>query len=322
VKHGISVKDTSRMGGVAIALFLILVWLATIIFPALAGDSKSGMAWGPSFLLLAGLLACVGFLDDLGVPLTPVTRLLITTLILTVGFIFVPDWMPNQLLALIGDMSLEFKVGLVAASVFFCVGFINAGNMADGANGLFSGICLAFFGCVWFLTAENFYFTMSLGLLSFFLINVLTGRIIMGDFGAYGLSALIALVGFDLFDQDLVGLGFLATLLSYPCIEIIRIFFVRIRKGESPFRADNQHSHNLLNEYFSNLVKSKTLANSLTGVSIAVLSVMPAVVILFQEGQRNEMLCSVVFGLQCLVFLGAHILINASKLKHQDAFTR
>ena len=312
-KHGISVKDTSRMGGVAIALFLILVWLATIIFPALAGDSKSGMAWGPSFLLLAGLLACVGFLDDLGVPLTPVTRLLITTLILTVGFIFVPDWMPNQLLALIGDMSLVFEVGLVAASVFFCVGFINAGNMADGANGLFSGICLAFFGCVWFLTAENFYFTMSLGLLSFFLINVLTGRIIMGDFGAYGLSALIALVGFDLFDQGLVGLGFLATLLSYPCVEIIRIFVVRIRKGESPFRADNQHSHNLLNEFISNLVKSKTMANSLTGVSIALFSVTPAVVILFQDGQRNEMLCALLFALQCLVFVLAHAVTNALK---------
>ena len=157
--------------------------------------------------------------------------------------------------------------------------------------------------CVWFLTADNFYFSMSLGLLSFFLINVLTGRIIMGDFGAYGLSALIALVGFDLFDQGLVGLGFLATLLSYPCVEIIRIFVDRIGRGESPFRADNQHSHNLLNEYFSNLVKSKTLANSLTGVSIALFSVIPAVVILLQEGQRNEMLCGIVFGLQCLVFV-------------------
>jgi len=312
-KHGISVKDTSRMGGVAIALFLIIVWLVTVVYPALAGDSKSVMTWGPSFLLLAGLLACIGFLDDLGMPLTPVTRLLASTLILTVGFIFVPDWMPNQFLGFFGDTSLGFQVGLVAASVFVCVGFINAGNMADGANGLFSGICLAFFVCVWLLTADNFYFSMSLGLLSFFLINVLTGRIIMGDFGAYGLSALIALVGFDLFDQGLVGLGFLATLLSYPCVEIIRIFVVRIGKGESPFRADNQHSHNLLNEYFSNLVKSKTLANSLTGVSIAVFSVTPAVVILLQEGERNEMLCGGIFGLQCFVFVLVHVVANAFK---------
>jgi UDP-GlcNAc:undecaprenyl-phosphate/decaprenyl-phosphate GlcNAc-1-phosphate transferase len=321
-KHGISVKDTSRMGGVAIALFLILVWLATIIFPALAGDSKSGMTWGPSFLLLAGLLASIGFLDDLGMPLTPVIRLLASTLILTGGFIVIPDWMPNQFLGFFGDTSFGFEVGLVAASVFVCVGFINAGNMADGANGLFSGICLAFFVCAWYLTADSFYFSMSLGLLSFFLINVLTGRIIMGDFGAYGLSALIALVGFDLFDQGLVGLGFLATLLSYPCVEIIRIFIVRIGKGESPFRADNQHSHNLLNEYFSNLVKSKTLANSLTGVSIAMASVMPAVVILFQEGQRDEMLCGGVFGLQCLIFVLVHVVTNALKPKHQAAVIR
>ena len=321
-KHGISVKDTSRMGGVAIALFLILVWLATIFLPSLADEIKPGMAWGPSFLLLAGLLACIGFLDDLGIPLTPVIRLLASTLILTVGFIFVPGWMPNQFLGFFGDMSLGFEVGLVAASVFVCVGFINAGNMADGANGLFSGICLAFFVCVWFLTADNFYFSMSLGLLSFFLINVLTGRIIMGDFGAYGLSSLIVLVGFDLFDRGLLGLGFLASLLSYPCLEIVRIFVVRIGKGQSPFHADNQHSHNLLNEYFSNLVKSKTLANSLTGVSIAAFSVMPAVVILFQEGQRNEMLCGLVFGLQCLVFVLVHAVTNAFKPTDQAAVIR
>ena len=312
-KHGISVKDTSRMGGVAIALFLIIVWLGMVVYPKLLGEIKPDISWGPSFLLPVGLLACVGFLDDLGVHLTPVTRLLVTASILSVGFVFVPDWMPNHLLVLIGGKSLGFEVGLVVVSVLVCVGFINAGNMSDGANGLFSGICLAFFVVVWFLTANNFYFTVSLGLLSFFLINVLTGRIIMGDFGAYGLSSLIVLIGFDLFDQGLVGLGFLASLLSYPCVEIIRIFVVRIGKGESPFRADNQHSHNLLNEYFSKLVKSKTLANSLTGVSIAAFSVVPAVVILFQDGQRNEMLCGFVFGLQCLVFVLVHAVINAFK---------
>ena len=159
-------------------------------------------------------------------------------------------------------------------------------------------------------------------MLSFFLINVLTGRIIMGDFGAYGLSSLIVLVGFDLFDRGLLGLGFLASLLSYPCLEIVRIFVVRIGKGQSPFRADNQHSHNLLNECFSNLVKSKTLANSLTGVSIAMATVMPAVVILFQEDQRNEMLCGGVFGLQCLIFVLVHAVANAFRLKHQATIIR
>ena len=78
----------------------------------------------------------------------------------------------------------------------------------------------------------------------------------------------------------------------------------------------------MLNEYFSNLVKSKTLANSLTGVSIAAFSVMPAVVILFQEGQRNEMLCGGVFVLQCLVFVLVHAVTNVFKPADQAAVIR
>ena len=83
-------------------------------------------------------------MDDLGMPLTPVIRLLASTLILTVGFIFVPGWMPNQFLGFFGDTSLGFQVGLVAASVFVCVGFINAGNMADGRMGYLAASALLF----------------------------------------------------------------------------------------------------------------------------------------------------------------------------------
>ena len=317
-KHGISVKNTSRMGGFGIALFLGTVWLSTLIFPGLLDIDDSSMTGGPPWLLLAGLLACVGFFDDIGITLTPIVRLLISTLILTTGFVLAPEWMPNQLFTQGTTPTLEYEIALVAASVFVCLGFINAGNMADGANGLFSGICLAFFLISWKLTGEYFYFSLSLGLLSFFLINVLTGRIIMGDFGAYGLSALIALVGFDLFDAGLVSLGFLATLLSYPCLEIVRIFGARVAEGRSPFRADNQHSHNLLNAYFSNLVKSKTMANSLTGVTIALLSVIPSSLILLYECQRNELLCSTVFFVQCLLFGLAHYLAKMSKQRSQS----
>jgi len=321
-KHGISVKDTSRMGGVAIAVFLMVVWLVSAVNPAVMGEVIADLSWGLSFVLLAGLIACVGFLDDLGIYIGPITRLLLLTVILTSGFILVPTWMPNQLIAVIGGTESALEIGLVVFSVFVCIGFINAGNISDGANGLFSGICMAFFLCAWLLTAEGLYFSVIIGLLSFFLINVLTGCIIMGDFGAYGLSALIAFVGFDLFDQGLVGLGFLASLLSYPCLEIIRIFVVRIGKAQSPFRADNQHSHNLLHKYFSSLVKSKTLANSLTGVSIAFFSAMPAVIILFQEGQRNEMLCFGVFGLQSLIFVLVHTVTHAFCSKHQAHIIR
>jgi hypothetical protein len=123
------------------------------------------------------------------------------------------------------------------------------------------------------LTGEYFCLSISLGLLSFSLINVLTGRIIMGGFA----------------------------------------------KGQSPFRADNQHSHNMLNGHFSRRVKSKNMANSLTGVTIAVFSVTPGALILLQESQRNELLCFTVFGVQCCLFGLVHIASNVSKQSPQSA---
>lgn len=321
-KHGISVKNTSRLGGVAVALFLFIVWIVTVVYPGVTQEGQQDLVWGPPFLILAVLLACIGFLDDLGLPLSPVVRLVASSVIFLIAFALVPDWMPNRLIANFSVTSPWFGAGLIIVSVFVCVGFINAGNMSDGANGLFSGICLTFFLCAWKLTGDSFYFSLGLGLLSFFLINVLTGRIIMGDFGAYGLSTMIALVGFDLFDRGLVGLSFLATLLSYPCLEIVRIFVVRITSGESPMRADNRHSHNLLNEHLAKMIKNKVLTNSLTGVSISLLSVAPAIVLLLLREPQNELLCAVVFGLQCAFFLLAHILPIAFKRDQSFASKR
>ena len=60
---------------------------------------------------------------------------------------------------------------------------------------------------------------MGLRLLSLLLNNVLAGRI-MGDFDRLRVLRIDRLGGVELFDQDLVGLGFLATLLSYPMLRI------------------------------------------------------------------------------------------------------
>ena len=64
-----------------------------------------------------------------------------------------------------------------------------------------------------------FYFVVIL--LSFWLINVLTGKILLGDFGAYALGALVVFEAFNLFDEHGVSLFFLASLLSHPCVELL-----------------------------------------------------------------------------------------------------
>ena len=55
----------------------------------------------------------------------------------------------------------------ITATVVFCVGFINAVNMADGANGLMSGIMTIAYGLFFFTTCE-FVFASMMSVCSFF----------------------------------------------------------------------------------------------------------------------------------------------------------
>ena len=71
-------------------------------------------------------------------------------------------------------------------------GFINAGNIADGANGLLSLVYLVFFLVLYSINPSIFYSSMIISLAIFFAYNVTTGRIFLGDFGAYFLSAIVA----------------------------------------------------------------------------------------------------------------------------------
>ena len=318
-KHGISVKNISRLGGFAIALFAVL-WLAgsSLQLNLLSDDvrSQAGVEL-PGFWWIVLALGLIGLLDDFRVSLSPKARLMACGLILTSGFLFNPELMPQKVLMLFGLAEVAgADLLLIASAVFVGLGFINAANMADGANGLLGTIALAFFVCCWLLTSDTLFFTLCLGLAGFLLINILTGRIILGDFGSYGLAALIIFESFELYDSGYVSLFFLISLLSYPCLEILRIFWVRIRNGRSPFIADNQHSHNLLNTALLKMVSSKTIANSLTGLAIAALSAGPALTLFYFQEQTNEILCSLILLGQAGCFLAAHFIFSPSKTQH------
>ena len=318
-KHGISVKNTSRLGGFAIALFVVL-WLAGSSFQLIllsdAARSPAGVEL-PGFWWIVLALGLIGLLDDFRVSLSPKARLIACGLILTSGFLFDPELMPQKVLMKFGLTEVAgADLLLLVSAVFVGLGFINAANMADGANGLLGTIALAFFVCCWLLTSDTLAFTLCLGLFGFLLINILTGRIILGDFGSYGLAALILFESFQLYDSGFVSLFFLISLLSYPCLEILRIFVVRIRNGQSPFIADNQHSHNLLNTAVLKIVSSKTSANSLTGLTIAALSTGPALILFYNQEQTNEVLCGLIIICQVGCFLAAHLIFKPSKTQH------
>ena len=303
-KHGISVRNTSRLGGLAIALFLLTIWALLHLNQAIGLDFDLLVPLGdyPILFFPVLLIGLVGLADDIGIEIKPTFRLSMMLAIALVFFLLEPELLPNRIIEVLEVDSGGGYVVLTAASSVLLAGFVNAANISDGANGLLSGLCLVFFWVASQLQGDGWLFYILVILLCFWLINVLTGRIMLGDLGAYALGALVVFVAFDLFDEHGVSLFFLASMLSYPCVELVRVMVVRWLKGQSPLSADNTHLHNILNARLRASLRGTTLPNSLTGMLIAVGSTLPCIFTFNLGLQGDTAINAALFCIQAVMF--------------------
>ena len=129
-------------------------------------------------------------------------------------------------------------------------GFVNAGNIADGANGLLSMVYTVFFLFLYSIDPSILYSSAIVSLMIFFIYNISTGNIFLGDFGAYFLSAFVAFSSLKIYSEYDISVFLIATILIYPCFEITRTLIVRFITKVSLMSPDNNHLHNYLHNYF------------------------------------------------------------------------
>ena len=268
-KHGISQVSASRLGGLAIFISWLGLMLAGYHNGYLGG--KSGGPAGPYWIdwFAVGCCAVLGLAEDLrNNMLSPRFRLFAELAIFAIAIAFWPLLIPI-------DFGLPGLDALMAVpvigwflTVVFCVGFINAVNMSDGANGLIPGIMTIAYSLFYLNTGEFVYAAMMTACGLFTLFNVISGRLFLGDTGAYGLGASLAISALYLFSQDVFSAAFLACLFAYPCIDFVVTLIRRYRAGRSIFLPDNDHLHNRIHYHFQQWLPSKTLANSMTGVLV------------------------------------------------------
>ena len=103
----------------------------------------------------------------------------------------------------------------------------------------------------------------------FLIFNVVSGWFFLGDMGSYGLGAVLVCYGLLGVAQGDFSAGFMASLLSYPCVDFLVSVIRRLRKGLSPLQADNGHLHNRLYSFYAPKFKSRVTPNSLTGLTIS-----------------------------------------------------
>ena len=174
--HGISERQSSRLGGVAVVLgaavfFAALHWPAPQWAAPLTDPGKLAL---PTYAWAVLLIALVGLWDDLAVQFRAAIRLLLVLGISCWAIISDPGLLPASVYAWVPGL-LNQPAWLTIAGAVLVAGFVNAGNMADGANGLLASIALAFFGLAYWYNPTGYYWSAVLALSVFLIVNVTTG---------------------------------------------------------------------------------------------------------------------------------------------------
>ncbi len=238
----INPKRSSRMGGVAIFLGVLIGMLPAKLFCCF----KLLLSVLPIFL--------VAIYEDFFKSVRPSVRLSISFLS---GAIFIGLY--GEYIRYVGlpifDSLLRINFFALVFTIFAIAGVVNAFNIIDGLNGLSGGIALIAFIFLGLAALDvgdyellTFCMFLSFGILGFLLHNYPGGRILLGDNGAYLIGFLVAACSILLvYRNNRVSPWYPLVLVFYPVFETLFSMYRRIVvKRKTPMEADFQHLHSLI----------------------------------------------------------------------------
>ncbi len=190
-------------------------------------------------------------------------------------------------------------------TVIVIVGVVNAFNLMDGIDGLagsLSLIVVIILGVVaWMLESATWFVTLIVlagGLAGFLKRNLSKGKVFLGDGGSMFLGFFLVATGVHFttlaertstVPADLV-VALVYLVLVIPVFDALRVFWMRITRGFSPFHPDKTHIHHVLLFFRYSHGKSTTM---IVGAMILVLI---AGIILFKSFNLATVLFAVSVG--------------------------
>lgn len=150
------------------------------------------------------------------------------------------------------NVSVNLGYFALPFTLFAIVAFTNAVNLSDGLDGLagsISAIILSAIFVIGFINNDNTLMVWSALLISvilaFLILNWHPAKVFMGDSGSLLLGFIIAILSVKALQYvNPVSILFLA---AVPILDTLVVFRRRIQRGMSPFTADKNHLHHILN---------------------------------------------------------------------------
>lgn len=231
----------------------IALYLGNIVFYLFEWEQ---MSFPFLYLVALTILLIIGVLDD-RFDISPFLRAGIQALL--AGAMIYNGLSIKSLGQLIAPFSLEIGVLGIVLTIVITIGVINAFNMIDGIDGLLAGLSMVSFAGLGILMYLDEQYSLAawcvaiiLILLPYALFNLnvfgINWKVFMGDSGS-------TLIGFTIIwilllstqgqghpISPITGLW----LITVPLIDMVAVFFRRLRKGKSPFRPDRLHIHHLM----------------------------------------------------------------------------
>jgi len=242
-----------RIGGIAVVTGIFLTLLVCIIM-----DSRLAQkfyAWETFLLTVAGMPAFLaGTIEDLTKKVSVKARL-IATFISAVLASYLLQSTLNRVDVWGIDYLLAFLPFAIMFTAFAVAGVTNAINIIDGFHGVAGGTIIIILGAFAFLgwqAGDRFIVELALlgmcAALGFFLVNYPTGRIFMGDGGAYFLGFWTSEVAILLLMRNPhINAWQILAICAYPVIEVLfSIYRRRIIRKSSPGDPDRLHLHTLI----------------------------------------------------------------------------
>ena len=271
-----------RVGGIAIFLGMI----GASIYFGLLGDNDLYLSKWAGIAVLPVLIG--GVLEDVTKRVSARDRLLLALLSAAIAYYELGvgleriDWVYF-------DENIITQPGVsLLLTIFMVAGVAHSANIIDGFNGLLTGIvicaAMVFLVIAYSLAdrALTAYVAILLGCaLGFFFFNFPSGRIFLGDGGAYLLGFLLAVLSLLLVKRHtIISAWFPLLVLAYPVTEtafsILRKRVVQKRPAMMP---DDRHLHMLVFQIWGERVASRigVTRNSATGVVMWLIGVTPMI---------------------------------------------
>lgn len=199
---------------------------------------------------------------------------------------------------MIDDFSGLFGLSTISLGVaipfsfFVYIVVVNAVNLIDGVDTLAGGygFLVAISCALWFhLTGQPNFAILCMALAGslagFILFNISPARIFMGDSGSLLLGMFIYVMATSIMATPAAqipevwahrSMPVLAmTMLSYPLVDTLRIFTLRILQGRSPLSADRNHLHHRLLKLGLNHLQTALVVHTYTAVMVSLGFVLP-----------------------------------------------